>query len=148
MPACWSSLTVTLLSSQAIRSADFSPSSARAVMSPRLPIGVAIRTSDPCPDAAPGSRLLRGWLWLGFMRTWVLGIHRMMQAAMDGGARLAKRWLGALLLTLAAGCAGGNVPPPSAPSQPAPTLPQYETVPATPVETGTKIGLLLPLSGQ
>ena len=67
---------------------------------------------------------------------------------MGGGAQLAKRWLSALLLTLAAGCAGGNVPPPTAPSQPAPTLPQYETVPGAPVETGVKIGLLLPLSGQ
>ncbi len=67
---------------------------------------------------------------------------------MGGGAQLAKRWLGALLLTLAAGCAGGNVPPPTAPSQPAPTLPQYETLPGVPVETGVKIGLLLPLSGQ
>ena len=71
----------------------------------------------------------------------------MMQAAIGGGAHLAKRWLGALLLTLAAGCAS-NVPPPSAPSQPAPTLPQYETLPGAPVETGVKIGLLLPLSGQ
>src|SRR4029453_5928318 len=103
-----------------------------------LPIGVAIRTSDPCPDSAPGSRLLRGWLWLGFMRTRVLGIHRMMQAAMGGGAQLAKRWLGALLLTLAAGCAGGNFPPPPAQSQPAPPLPQYETLPGAPVETGVK----------
>jgi len=67
---------------------------------------------------------------------------------MGGGAQLAKRWLGALLLTLVAGCAGGNVPPPSAPSQPAPTLPQYETLPGTPAETGVRIGLLLPLSGQ
>lgn len=72
----------------------------------------------------------------------------MMQAVIGGGAQLARRWLGALLLTLAAGCAGGNVPPPSAPSQPAPTQPQYETLPGAPVETGTKIGLLLPLSGQ
>jgi ABC-type branched-subunit amino acid transport system substrate-binding protein len=71
----------------------------------------------------------------------------MMQAAIGGGAQLAKRWLGALLLTLAAGCAS-NVPPPTAPSQPGPTLPQYETLPGAPVETGTKIGLLLPLSGQ
>lgn len=73
----------------------------------------------------------------------------MMQAVFDGGAQLAKRWLGALLLTLAAGCAPSNVPPPTAPSQPAPTLPQYETLPGAPAETGaTKIGLLLPLSGQ
>jgi ABC-type branched-subunit amino acid transport system substrate-binding protein len=72
----------------------------------------------------------------------------MMQAVIGGGAQLAKRWLGALLLTLAAGCAPGNVPPPTAPGQPAPTLPQYETLPGAPVETGTKIGLLLPLSGQ
>jgi len=59
----------------------------------------------------------------------------------------AKRWLGALALILAAGCAP-NVPPPQAPSQPTPTQPQYETVPMAPVEQGTKIGLLLPLSGQ
>jgi branched-chain amino acid transport system substrate-binding protein len=70
----------------------------------------------------------------------------MMQAAIGGGAQLAKRWLGALFLTLAAGCAPSTVPPPTAPSQP--TLPQYETLPAAPVETSTKIGLLLPLSGQ
>jgi branched-chain amino acid transport system substrate-binding protein len=72
----------------------------------------------------------------------------MMQAAIGGGAQLAKRWLGALLLTLAAGCAPSTVPPPTAPGQPAPTLPQYETLPGAPVETGVKIGLLLPLSGQ
>ena len=72
----------------------------------------------------------------------------MMQAAIGGGAQLAKRWLGALLLTLAAGCAPSNVPPPTAPGQPAPAQPQYETLPAAPVETGTRIGLLLPLSGQ
>ena len=71
----------------------------------------------------------------------------MMQAVIGGGAQLAKRWLGALLLTLAAGCAS-NVPPPTAPGQPAPTLPQYETLPGAPVETNIKIGLLLPLSGQ
>ena len=71
----------------------------------------------------------------------------MMQAVFGGGAQQAKRWLGALLLTLAAGCAS-NVPPPSAPSQPAPTQPQYETLPGAPVVTSTKIGLLLPLSGQ
>lgn len=71
----------------------------------------------------------------------------MMQAAIGGGAQLAKRWLGALLLTLAAGCAPSNVPPPTAPGQPAPPQPQYETLPGAPVETGTKIGLLLPLSG-
>ncbi len=72
----------------------------------------------------------------------------MMQAAIGGGAQLAKRWLGALLLTLAAGCAPSTVPPPTAPGQPTPTQPQYETLPGAPVETGTKIGLLLPLSGQ
>ena len=72
----------------------------------------------------------------------------MMQAVFGGGAHLARRWLGALLLTFAAGCAPANVPPPTAPSQPTPTLPQYETVPGAPVEIGTKIGLLLPLSGQ
>lgn len=71
----------------------------------------------------------------------------MMQAAIGGGAQRARRWLGAFLLTLAAGCAPSTVPPPSAPSQPAPTLPQYETLPGAPVETGTRIGLLLPLSG-
>ena len=71
----------------------------------------------------------------------------MMQAVLGGGAQLARRWLGALLLTLAAGCAPSTVPPPTAPGQPAPT-PQYETLPAAPVETGTRIGLLLPLSGQ
>jgi len=62
-------------------------------------------------------------------------------------ARQAKFWLGALILAFAAGCAP-NVSPPQAPNQPAPTQPEYQTVPATPVETGTKIGLLLPLSGQ
>ena len=72
----------------------------------------------------------------------------MMQAVFGGGAQQAKRWLGALLLTLAAGCAPSNVPPPSAPSQPASTQPQYETLPGAPVVTSTKIGLLLPLSGQ
>lgn len=72
----------------------------------------------------------------------------MMQAVFGGGAQVAKRWLGALLLTLAAGCAPANVPPPSAPSQPAPTQPQFDTTPMTPTVTGTKIGLLLPLSGQ
>jgi branched-chain amino acid transport system substrate-binding protein len=72
----------------------------------------------------------------------------MMQAVFGGGAQLARRWLGALLLTLAAGCAPSTVPPPTAPGQPTPTLPQYETLPGAPVETGVKIGLLLPLSGQ
>jgi len=72
----------------------------------------------------------------------------MMQAVLGGGAQLAKRWLGALLLTLAAGCAPSTVPPPTAPSQPTPTQPQYETLPGAPAEAGTKIGLLLPLSGQ
>jgi branched-chain amino acid transport system substrate-binding protein len=71
----------------------------------------------------------------------------MMQAVFGGGAHLARRWLGALLLTLAAGCAPSTVPPPTAPGQPGPA-PQYETLPAAPVETSTKIGLLLPLSGQ
>ena len=71
----------------------------------------------------------------------------MMQTVFGGGAQQAKRWLGALLLTFAAGCAPSTVPPPTAPGQPAPT-PQYETLPAAPVETGTRIGLLLPLSGQ
>ena len=69
----------------------------------------------------------------------------MMQAVGGEVAHQAKRWLGALILALA-GCAP-NVPPPQAPSQPAPTQPQYETVPMAPVEAGTKIGLLLPLSG-
>ena len=72
----------------------------------------------------------------------------MMQAVLGGSAQMARRWLGALLLTLAAGCAPSNVPPPTAPGQPGPTLPQYETLPGAPVETGVKIGLLLPLSGQ
>ncbi len=71
----------------------------------------------------------------------------MMQTVFGGGAQQAKRWLGALLLTFAAGCAPSTVPPPTAPGQPSPT-PQYETLPAAPVETGTRIGLLLPLSGQ
>jgi branched-chain amino acid transport system substrate-binding protein len=61
---------------------------------------------------------------------------------------MARRWLGALLLTLAAGCAPSTVPPPTAPSQPTPAQPQYETLPGAPAEAGTKIGLLLPLSGQ
>lgn len=72
----------------------------------------------------------------------------MMQAVIGGGAQLARRWLGALLITLAAGCAPANVPPPTAPSQPAPTQPQFETSPAVPTVGGTRIGLLLPLSGQ
>lgn len=72
----------------------------------------------------------------------------MMQAVIGGGAQQAKRWLGALLLTLAAGCAPSTVPPPTAPSQPTPPLPQYETLPGAPAETGVKIGLMLPLSGQ
>src|SRR5215813_13933320 len=63
MPAWASSFAVTRLSSQAIRSASFRPSRARAVISPRLPIGVATRMRPPAP-----SGLLRGWLWLGFMR--------------------------------------------------------------------------------
>jgi ABC-type branched-subunit amino acid transport system substrate-binding protein len=69
----------------------------------------------------------------------------MLQAVGGNVAHQAKRWLGALILALA-GCAP-NVPPPQAPSQPAPAQPQYETVPMAPVEAGTKIGLLLPLSG-
>jgi ABC-type branched-subunit amino acid transport system substrate-binding protein len=69
----------------------------------------------------------------------------MLQAVGGDVAHQAKRWLGALILALA-GCAP-NVPPPQPPSQPAPTQPQYETVPMAPVEAGTKIGLLLPLSG-
>ncbi|MEZ5830714.1 MAG: penicillin-binding protein activator [Dongiaceae bacterium] len=69
----------------------------------------------------------------------------MMQAVSRDVAQRAKRWVGALLL-LVAGCAP-NVPPPAPPSQPALPPPQYETVPATPAETGTKIGLMLPLSG-
>jgi ABC-type branched-subunit amino acid transport system substrate-binding protein len=71
----------------------------------------------------------------------------MMQAVGRDVAQQAKRWAGALILSFAAGCAP-NVPPPQAPSQPTPTQPQYETVPLAPVEAGTKIGLLLPLSGQ
>ena len=75
------------------------------------------------------------------------GIIGMLQAVVSDVAQQARRWAGALILVFAAGCAP-NVPPPQAPGQPTPTLPQYETVPATPTEAGTKIGLLLPLSGQ
>jgi ABC-type branched-subunit amino acid transport system substrate-binding protein len=71
----------------------------------------------------------------------------MTQAVGGNVAQQAKRWVGALILGFAAGCAP-NVPPAQAPSQPAPTQPQYETVPLAPAETGTKVGLLLPLSGQ
>jgi ABC-type branched-subunit amino acid transport system substrate-binding protein len=71
----------------------------------------------------------------------------MHQAVFGGFAQQAKRWLGALILGFAAGCAP-SVPPPQAPSQPAPPQPQYETMPMAPAETGTRIGLLLPLSGQ
>ena len=71
----------------------------------------------------------------------------MMQAVGRDVAQQAKRWAGALILSFAAGCAP-NVPPPQAPSQPTPIQPQYETVPLAPAETGTKVGLLLPLSGQ
>lgn len=71
----------------------------------------------------------------------------MHQAVFGDFAQQAKRWLGALILGFAAGCAP-SVPPPQAPSQPAPTMPQYETVPYLPEEAGTRIGLLLPLSGQ
>jgi len=72
----------------------------------------------------------------------------MLQAVGRDVAQRAKRWLGILILGAAAGCAP-NLPPPQAPSQPGPApSPQYENVPAVPVETGTKIGLLLPLSGQ
>jgi len=70
----------------------------------------------------------------------------MLQAVGRDIAQQAKRWVGALILVLA-GCAP-NLPPPQAPGQPTPTQPQYETVPLAPGETGTKIGLLLPLSGQ
>ena len=60
----------------------------------------------------------------------------------------AKLWLGALVIGALAGCAP-NLPPPEQQSQaPAPTLPQYETVPAAPIDAAVKIGLLLPLSGQ
>lgn len=71
----------------------------------------------------------------------------MHQAVFGGLAQQAKRWLGTLILGFVAGCAP-SVPPPQAPSQPAPPQPQYETVPMAPVATGTRIGLLLPLSGQ
>jgi len=71
----------------------------------------------------------------------------MTQAVGRNVAQQAKRWAGALILSIAAGCAP-NLPPPQAPSQPAPTQPQYETVPIAPLEAGTRIGLLLPLSGQ
>ncbi len=72
----------------------------------------------------------------------------MNQAVFGDLAQQAKRWLGALILGFAAGCAPTTVPPPQAPGQPAPTQPQYETMPAAPVDPDTTIGLLLPLSGQ
>lgn len=62
-------------------------------------------------------------------------------------AQRAKRWVGALILCFAAGCAP-SVPPPQAPGQPMPTEPPAEALPVTPGETAVKIGLLLPLSGQ
>ncbi len=71
----------------------------------------------------------------------------MMQAVRGDVAQQAKRWLGALILAWPP-AARPMYRRPQAPSQPAPTLPQYETVPVAPVETSTKIGLLLPLSGQ
>jgi branched-chain amino acid transport system substrate-binding protein len=72
----------------------------------------------------------------------------MYQAVFGDLAQQAKRWVGALILSFAAGCAP-SVPPAQAPGQPMPTLPQYQTVPMAPGATGpTKIGLLLPLSGQ
>ena len=71
----------------------------------------------------------------------------MLQALSRDVAQRAKRWLGVLILGFAAGCAP-NLPPPQAPGQPAPTMPQYETIPAAPTPTTTRIGLLLPLSGQ
>ncbi|WP_119302484.1 penicillin-binding protein activator [Dongia deserti] len=71
----------------------------------------------------------------------------MYQAVFGDVAQQAKRWVGALILGFAAGCAP-SVPPPQAPDQPTPTQPQYETLPYEQTETGTKIGLLLPLSGQ
>jgi len=71
----------------------------------------------------------------------------MLQAVGRDVAQQAKRWVGALILGLAAGCAP-NLPPPQSPGQPAPAQPQYETAPLAPAEAGTKIGLLLPLSGQ
>ena len=72
----------------------------------------------------------------------------MLQAVRDGVAQQAKLWLGAVVLAALAGCAP-NLPPPKQQSQaPAPAQPQYQEVPAAPVDTGIKIGLLLPLSGQ
>lgn len=71
----------------------------------------------------------------------------MLQAVRKGVAQQAKLYLGAVLIGLIAGCAP-NLPPPKQQSQaPAPTQPQYQDVPATPVDATTKIGLLLPLSG-
>ena len=72
----------------------------------------------------------------------------MLQAVGRDVAQRARRWLGILILAVA-GCAP-NVPPPQAPSQPvpAPEQPPYQTEPSVPVETGTRIGLMLPLSGQ
>jgi ABC-type branched-subunit amino acid transport system substrate-binding protein len=71
----------------------------------------------------------------------------MYQAVMGNVAQQAKRWVGVLVLCLAAGCAS-SVPPPQAPSQPAPVGPPAEALPPAPAETAVKIGLLLPLSGQ
>jgi branched-chain amino acid transport system substrate-binding protein len=71
----------------------------------------------------------------------------MHQAVFGDVAQQAKRWVGALILGFVAGCAP-TVPPPQAPSQPGPAMPQYETVPLAPAEAGSRIGLLLPLSGQ
>jgi ABC-type branched-subunit amino acid transport system substrate-binding protein len=72
----------------------------------------------------------------------------MHQAIFGDLAQQAKRWVGALILSFAAGCAP-SVPPPQAPGQPTPTMPEYQTVPMAPGPAGpTKIGLLLPLSGQ
>ncbi len=72
----------------------------------------------------------------------------MYQAVFGDLAQQAKRWASALILSFVAGCAP-SVPPTQAPGQPMPTLPQYQTIPMPPSATGTtKIGLLLPLSGQ
>jgi ABC-type branched-subunit amino acid transport system substrate-binding protein len=71
----------------------------------------------------------------------------MLQAVRQGVAQQAKLFLGALVIGALAGCAP-NLPPPKQQSQaPGPAQPQYQTVPAVPIDGTTKVGLLLPLSG-
>jgi branched-chain amino acid transport system substrate-binding protein len=72
----------------------------------------------------------------------------MLQALTRRAAHRARMMLGGLLLSLAA-CAP-NVPPPQQPSQAPAPAPQAPAAPmaVAPVDTGVKIGLLLPLSGQ